>query len=168
MKKFSFFKLRSNSKNAKLNLNGFWSYPILTKSKTNHILWMYLISKTVASNSSNKTLILRPSLMLLTLPNSDNVVHYQNFYFGHDPFPKISRDKPIGYFPHGSIRDLTVIEFEECENKLISLLEIDSTHFQSSNNITDELKILYAKLSNPIFKEFISCLSPDFYKLIWA
>jgi hypothetical protein len=162
-----YFKLRGNSDNLYFDVTGYWSYPILVKSKSNDVLWMYLIAKTIKDTKLKNTAIFRPFSVLLTKPNSKSAVH-QDFRIGHDPFPKVSWDIAIGFFPHDSIKNLKVKEFEEKEVKLLRLCNVETSRFKEENKIADEFSVIYNDMCNPVFKEFISCLAPEFHKLIWS
>ncbi len=165
-KKAAFFSVRANPKNVFVDTVGLWSYPVFVRSGADRTLWMYLVSRTAAFKGVG-TLVFRPQAALVTFPDSDRAVKYENFRFGKDPF-SVAWDKPLGKFPHGAVRDLTVEEFERRERELIGLSVRETTAFKGRGNLSPSFRELYAQMNSPVFKEFIRCLAPEFHSLVWG
>ena len=164
-KKASFFSIRANSKNLFLDMIGLWSYPIFVRSGRGITQWMYLVSKTLSRNKSG-IFIFRPHAALITFPDSDKVVKYENFRHGKNPF-RFPWDKSIGKFPHGSIKDLPVEEFEKKERELVRLAAEETIIFDEKGELSEAFKLLYTEMTNPVFTEFIRYLAPEFHSLVW-
>ncbi|BBO79709.1 hypothetical protein DSCO28_02750 [Desulfosarcina ovata subsp. sediminis] len=163
----AYFRLRKNSKEIKLNLAGYWSYPIYYRTSKG-TYWMYYISAIESIFNSNKTLIYRPHALLVTLPNSDEVIQFQNFKKGFDSFPNVVWEKTIGQFPFDAIGNLTMKQFRKKEIELIDLCYKNIYLFNKIGVIDEEMQDLYKTLCNPLHIEFIRCQSPLFYKCIWG
>jgi hypothetical protein len=164
-KKATFFSLRANPKNVFVDTVGLWSYPIFVRSGADRTLWMYLVSRTAAFKGAG-TLVFRPHSALVTFPDSDKAVKYENFRFGKDPF-SVAWDKPMGRWPHEAIRNSTVEEFEERERELIALSVGDTESFRARGSLSPRFKELYSRMTSPVFKNFIECLAPEFHSLVW-
>jgi hypothetical protein len=134
-----YFRLRKNYKEAKFNLDGYWSYPIYSKISDN-ICWMYYISSFDNIINSKKTIIYRPHALLVTLPDSDEIIHYQNFKIGFDPFPKLDWDRAIGQFPFNEVRDLTIKQLEDKEIELVNLCKKNNESFNKSGAVDEKMK----------------------------
>jgi hypothetical protein len=164
----NFFKIRNKFENLNFDLKGYWSYPIFIKSDKKNTLWMYYISRFESIFNSKDTLIFKPHALLITLPNTTQVVQYQNFKLGLDPFPKIDWGKPIGKFPYNTIGNLTVKEFELKEKELIDLCIQNVDFYNNFENVDEKMKFLYRFLCNPLYENFIKCHSPKFHKIVWG
>ena len=158
--------IRSNKKNILFDIKGLWSYPIFVRSGHKEILWLYFVSKMVTDAKLKTTYVFRPFASILTVPNTNQVIQYQNYKLGQDPFPKVSWEKPLSKFPHVSIENLTIKEFEKKERTLSSFYTEDTQLFEEKKEISGELKKLYLELCSPHFFDFIKCLSPEFHSLI--
>jgi hypothetical protein len=158
--------IRSNKKNILFDINGLWSYPIFVRSETKEVLWLFFVSKMITDAKLKTTYVFRPFASILAVPNTNQVIQYQHYKLGQDPFPDDSWEKPLSKFPHDSIKNLTIKEFEEKERVLSSFYTKDTQLFEEKNEISGELKELYIELCSPHFLDFIKCLAPEFYVLI--
>jgi hypothetical protein len=158
--------IRSNKKNILFDIKGLWSYPIFVRSGTKEVLWLFFVSKMVTDAKLKATYVFRPFASILTVPNTNQVIQYQNYELGQDPFPEVTWKIPLSKFPHVTIENLTIKEFEEKERLLSSLYIKDTCMFKEKNEISGELIKLYIELCSPHFLDFIKCLAPEFHSLI--
>jgi hypothetical protein len=166
--KIPYFDFRANYKRLFMDSTGYWSYPIFVRSKSGKILWMYIILKSRTDTKSNSHYLFRPHAILLTPPNSKQVIKFESFRHGHDPFPKVSWDIILGKFPHPDIQKMTVAEFKKREDFLLHFCAKETEVFQSEQKISDEFRTIWLKMCNPAFSDFIKYLSPEFHDLIWT
>jgi hypothetical protein len=165
-KNFPYFSFRANFKNFFIDSAGYWSYPVFVRRPSGEILWMYIVLKTKTNRESNTHYLFRPHALLLTPPNSNYLIKFENFKQGYDLFPKVSWENVLGIFPHSEIQELTVKEFEKWENALLQLCVKETEMFKNKQTISKEFKGMWLKMCNPVFFDFIKCLSPEFHDLI--
>lgn len=163
-----YFDLRANYKRLYLDTLGHWSYPIFIRANSNKILWMYIILKSRTNTKNNTHYLFKPHAILLTPPNSKQVIKFESLKHGNDPFPKIPWDKVLGRFPHSDIQTMSVKEFKKKEKLLLELCIKESEKFNTQNSVSGEFKVLWQKMCNPLFLKFIEYLSPGFHDLFQA
>lgn len=166
--KIPYFNFRANYKRLFLDSTGYWSYPIFVRGKLGEILWMYIILKSRTDTKLNSHSLFRPHAILLTPPNSKQIIKFESFKHGHDPFPKVPWDRTLGQFPHSYIQKMTAEEFKKKEELLLHFCVKETNAFQNKQKISDEFRTFWLKMCNPAFSNFIKSLSPEFHALIWS
>lgn len=157
-----YFALRRNINATKLDSVGFWSYPVFVRNNDGNVYWMYLILPAAILPKKKITALFRPKAVLITKPKSKTIIHYDNFRFGHDPFPKDEWDVPKSYFPHQSIRNLTVGQFRNKEKSLLAKCDKETNTFKEEGELSLDFCNEWNLLINPIFISYLSHLAPEF------
>lgn len=165
---FPYFSIRADSKKLFMDLTGYWSYPIFVRGDSDQVMWMYIVLATKTDRILKKHYLFRPHAMLLTPPNSKQIIKYDNFRYGHNLFPKVSWDTVLGYFPHHDIKDMKVEDFEAKEQLLLQYCVTATEAFKHHDKIAEEFIVFWRTMCNPVFSDFIKCLAPEFYSLIWS
>lgn len=157
-----FFKLRRSGQNAILDTQGFWSYPALIPDGRGSALWLHLVLITVPAPEKNVTGLFRPKCAVVTKPGTCNVVRFDNFRLGHDPFPSVDWNKPQAMFPHQSVAKLTYGQLQAKEEALLALYAKEQALFLSEGRLSDEFRTAYLGLIHPIFLSFLRPLATRF------
>ena len=163
--KIAYFDLRANYKRFHIDTTGYWSYPIFVRNKADEILWLYIVLKSRTDTQTNTHFLFRPHAIVVTPPNSKQIIKFESLKYGHDPFPNLAWEKALGSFPHHDIQNMTVKDFRENEHRLLQLCKENTKSLTKQNNVSDEFKNLWKKMTNPIFFKFIECFSPEFYEI---
>lgn len=141
---------------------GLWSYPALLRDKDGEPLWLCLVLGTVPMPAKKRTALFRPKAMVLAKANLPEIVRYENFRSGHDPFPALPWDKPVAMFPHKAVWNLTQVQFQEAEYELLTGYAEAGLCFRKGAPLPRRFRDLYLQLQNPVLLGYLKCLAPEF------
>jgi hypothetical protein len=161
-----FFLMRRNFQNSVIDTEGYWSYPALLPGGGDSLLWLSLILSTVPMPEKQRTALFRPKAVVITKPASSVVVRYENFRFGHDPFPSVEWTTPVAMFPHQSVADFTYAALKEREESLVNLYREAEPLFLERSELSAEFRLAYLALIHPIFLPYLRCLAADFFSAL--
>jgi hypothetical protein len=113
-----------------------------------------------------KTALFRPKSSLLAKPDSMTIVKYDNLRLGHDPFPGIKWKSPIDFYPHKTIGDLTVNQFQKEEEGLLKFCVAETEKFKNKKALSKEFITKWLELTPPSVIRFLKPLAPEFISLI--
>jgi len=161
-----YFDMRRGRRAPRLDVRGYWSYPLFMAEKEGTLHIMYLICGVAQQPKKKLTAIFRPKAALLARPGSSAIVSYTSFRFAHDPFPKQGWDKPIALFPHNAVAAMKVGEFKAAEHRLLALVEPASKEFQAKRTLPQEYRDLWLRLTHPILLPYVRKLAPGFFRAL--
>jgi hypothetical protein len=160
----SFSLLRQKTSAWRVDADGLWSYPAITLSPDGQPMWLMLISGAVPLPKHKKTAIFRPKAAVLTRAQLPNVVRYECWRLGHDPFPNETWDKPVAMFPHKSIGALTPSGLQRRERELCGMYPSAQDEFVRSKTLPHLFAEAFLELTHPIFLKYLNALVPEFVR----
>lgn len=160
---YSFFTLRKLAETFPIDTTGLWSYPALIRTEDKKVLRLILVLGSSYLSKEKKTALFRPKSMMITDEAGRQILQFQNFRIGEDPFAGFDWKKPVGVFPHlGLSKEMSYHDLEEAEKKLLSLYLQAGLDFASSGSLSQEFKETYLRLGHPCFLPFLNKLTPNF------
>jgi hypothetical protein len=162
----SFSLLRQRTAAWRIDADGLWSYPAFAPSNDGRLMWLMLISGAVPMPEHKKTAIFRPKAAVLTKSQLPQVVRYECWRQGHDPFPNETWDKPVAMFPHKSIGDLTPSLLVRRERDLCEIYPVAQEEFVKSRSLPQAFAQAYLELTHPVFIKYLNALVPAFVRAL--
>jgi hypothetical protein len=163
----SFIDLRARSKAYPMNVSGFWSYPALVKGEQDTLCRLILILGATYLQKEKKTMLFRPKSLLITNQSGSQIMQFQDFRIGKDPFKEFSWEKPVGAFPHkGLAKEMSYSEYRDSEERLLSLYPEAERMFVSDSNLPVEFRKAFLDLLHPCFLPFLNRVAPHFVKAL--
>lgn len=141
---------------------GMWSYPALLKGRDGAFLWLCLILGTAYMNGRRRTALFRPKALVLARSGTAEIIRYESFREGHDPFPAYGWKSPVATFPHKAVGGLTVREFEALEDELLSGYWDAERSFADGLPLSDRFRGLYLRLQHPVMLGFLRPFASSF------
>lgn len=158
--------LQSGSQSWSMDAAGLWSYPAILPGSQNDTHWLMLISGTVPMPEKKRTALFRPKAVVVTRACRPQVIRYENFREGHDPFPTSPWDKPVAMFPHKAVGSLTASQFHREEAELLTMYPRAIELLNSGAKLPKEFIAAYLKLTHPMFLPYLQHLAPVFFKAL--
>ncbi len=143
--------------------SGLWTYPALLREKKGEVLWLCLILGTVPLPAKKRTALFRPKAMVVSTSSRPEIVRYENFRLGHDPFPSLSWESPVAMYPHKAIGGLTQSQHQKLEGELLSGYAEATECFSKGQPLPRRFRELYIQLQDPVFLGYLKCLTPSFF-----
>lgn len=162
----AFAVLRSGMPSRVMDMAGLWSYPALLPGSQNNTHWLMLISGTVPMPEKKRTAVFRPKAVVVTRACRPQIIRYENFREGHDPFPTSAWDKPVAMFPHRAVGSLTPSQFQKEEADLLAMYPHAIEVLKSEAQLPKEFIAAYLKLTHPMFLPYLQHLTPVFFKAL--
>lgn len=162
----SFSLLRQRTAAWRIDADGLWSYPAFAASHDGQVMWLMLISGAVPMHEHKKTAIFRPKAAVLAKAQLPEVVRYECWRHGHDPFPNETWDKPVAMFPHKAIGMLTPSDLQRRERDLCEMYPAAQEQFVRSRSLQQAFAQAYLELTHPIFLKYLNALAPEFVRAL--
>lgn len=163
----SYRTLRKLAETFPIDTTGLWSYPALIRAEGKNVCRLILILGSSYLPKEKRTALFRPKSMIITDNGGRQILQFQNFRIGEDPFAGFDWKKPVGVFPHqGLSKEMSYQDFEEAENRLLSLYPSINRDFASSGSLSPEFKNTYLRLGHPCFLPFLNKLAPEFIQAL--
>jgi len=160
---YSFLTLRKLAETFPIDTTGLWSYPALIRTKGKRVCRLILVLGSSYLSKEKKTALFRPKSMMITDKAGRQILQFQNFRIGEDPFAGFDWKKLVGVFPHqGLPKEMNYKGLNEAENQLLSLYPSASLEFASSGSLSQEFREAYLGLGHPCFLPFLNKLAPEF------
>ena len=145
------------------------SLPIpIVFNKIIYLGFLYYIGK--RTEKDEKIKLYRPNSKLIINPKTGKIQYFVSYTI-MDEFEDVPWDKPIGEFPHGSIRKLTLQEYGERKNCLISKYE---TVFEAiddmdlNQDVKDKFRDEFYSLCEPALLPFLKKIGASFFRWLDA
>jgi hypothetical protein len=148
--------------------SGLWTYPALLLEKKGEVLWLCLILGTVPLPAKKRTALFRPKAMVVSASSRPEIVRYENFRLGRDPFPSLDWESPVAMYPHKAIGGLTQSQHQKLEGELLSGYAEAAECFSKGQPLPRRFRELYIQLQDPVFLGYLKCLAPDFFAALEA
>jgi hypothetical protein len=146
--------------------SGLWTYPAFIRGKDGEVLWLCLILGTVPLTAKKRTALFRPKAVVVSRSIRAEIVRYENYRLGHDPFPLLEWDSPVAMYPHKAIGNLTQKQYQELENELLTVYAETSECFSKGQPLPCRFRKLYVQLQDPVILGYLKCLAPDFFRAL--
>jgi len=165
----SFHTLRKLAETFPIDTTGLWSYPALIRTKEEKVCRLILVLGSTYLSKERKTALFRPKSMIITDADGKQILQFQNFRVGEDPFGGFDWMKPVGIFPHqGLSKNMSYQDLGEAEKHMLSLYPSASLEFASSGSLSQEFRQAYIGLGHPCFLPFLNKLAPEFIQALVA
>jgi hypothetical protein len=155
--------LKDGMRSGCADASGLWTYPALLREKDGEVLWLCLILGTVPLPAKKRTALFRPKAMVVSTSSRPEVVRYENYRLGRDPFPSLGWDSPVAMYPHKGIGNLTQKQHQELENELLTGYADAADCFSRGRPLPRRFRELYIQLQDPVLLGYLKCLAPDFF-----
>lgn len=162
----SFSLLRQRTSAWRIDADGLWSYPAFAPAHDGQVMWLMLISGAVPMPKHKKTAIFRPKAAVLTTAQLPQVIRYECWRNGHDPFPNEAWDKPVAMFPHKAIGSLTSSSLTRRERELGGMYPAAQDEFATKGSLPPRFKTMYLELTHPVFLRYLNALTPAFVQAL--
>jgi hypothetical protein len=160
----SFSLLRQKTTAWRVDADGLWSYPALAPSHDGQVMWLMIISGVVPMSEQRKTAIFRPKAAVITKSQLPQVVRYECWRHGHDPFPDEPWDSPVAMFPHKTIGTLTPSGLQRRERELCGMYPSAQDEFVRTRTLPRVFAEAFLELTHPIFLKYLNALVPEFVR----
>lgn len=158
----AFRVLKEQSRQCFADASGMWSYPALLQGRDGGVLWLSLILGTSYIRGKQRTALFRPKAVVLAKCGTADIVRFESFREGHDPFPSLGWRSPVAVFPHKAVGGVSVSGFGKLEDELLAGYKTASDVFACGKPLPARFRELYLQMQHPVFLGYLNRLVPGF------